>query len=151
MLTIGYVFYDLDVDAAKMPAAVLTFVVGVAAFASLGMMVAALVPTAASAGAVANATILPLAFVSNVFIIAGEDAPGWMTTIGNFFPLRPFVESFQDAFNPYVEAPAMAWGPMAYVALWGLIGLFVAVKWFKWEPRPGGSTRRRRAARQASE
>lgn len=151
MLTIGYVFYDLDVDPAKLPAAALTFVVGVAAFASLGMMVAALVPTAASAGAVANATILPLAFVSNVFIVTGEDAPVWMTTIGNFFPLRPFVESFQDAFNPLVDAPAMSWGRMGYVALWGVIGLVVAVKWFKWEPRSGGTTRRRRSARQASE
>lgn len=145
MLGIGYVFYDLEVDAAKLPAAALTFVIGVSAFAALGMMVAALVPTAASAGAVANATILPLAFVSNVFIVTGEDAPAWMTTIGNLFPLRPFVESFQDAFNPYVDAPAMAWGPMAYVALWGVVGLVVAVRWFKWEPRPGGTTRRRSA------
>ena len=150
MLAIGYVFYDLDVDPAKMPAAALTFVVGVSAFAALGMMVAALVPTAAAAGAVANATILPLAFVSNVFIVTGDDAPAWMTTIGNFFPLRPFVESFQDAFNPAVGAPAMSWGRMAYVALWGVIGLVVAVKWFKWEPRAGGTTRRRRATRQAS-
>lgn len=152
MLTIGVVFYDLDIEPAKLPAAALTFVVGVSAFAALGMMVAALVPSAASAGAVANATILPLAFVSNVFIVTGDDAPRWMTTIGDFFPLRPFVESFQDAFNPYVEAPAMSWGRMAYVAVWGVAGLVVAVKWFKWEPRPGGgTTRRRRAARQASE
>lgn len=151
MLLIGYVFYDLEVDAAKMPAAAVTFAIGVASFAALGMMVAALVPTAASAGAVANATILPLAFVSNVFIVTGDDAPAWMTTIGNFFPLRPFVESFQDAFNPHVDAPAMAWGPMAYVAAWGLVGLFVAAKWFRWEPHPGGTTRRRRSARQAAE
>lgn len=151
MLTIGVVFYDLEVDAAKLPAAAVTFVIGVSAFAALGMMVAALVPSAASAGAVANATILPLAFVSNVFIVTGEDAPTWMTTIGNFFPLRPFVESFQDAFNPFVEAPAMSWGRMAYVAVWGAIGLLVAVKRFTWEPQAGGgTTRRRRAARHAA-
>lgn len=150
MLSIGYAFYDLEVDPAKMPAAALTFVVGVSAFAALGMMVAALVPTAAAAGAVANATILPLAFVSNVFIVTGEDAPGWMTTVGNFFPLRPFVESFQDAFNPAVDAPAMSWGRMAYVAVWGVVGLVVAVKWFRWEPRTGGTTRRRRSDRHAS-
>lgn len=150
MLTIGVVFYDLEVDPAKMPAAALTFVVGVSSFAALGMMVAALVPSAASAGAVANATILPLAFVSNVFIVTGDDAPAWMTTIGDFFPLRPFVESFQDAFNPFVDAPAMSWGRMAWVAVWGVVGLVVAVKFFKWDPRPGGTTRRRRSARHAA-
>jgi ABC-2 type transport system permease protein len=122
----------------------------VSSFAALGMAVAALVPSAASAGAVANATILPLAFVSNVFIVTGDDAPGWMTAIGNFFPLRPFVESFQDAFNPFVEAPAFNWYELYYVALWGVAGLVVAVKFFKWEPRSdGATTRRRRAARQA--
>jgi ABC-2 type transport system permease protein len=151
MLAIGLAFYGLDVDLAKMPAAALTFVVGVSAFAALGMMVAALVPSAASAGAVANATILPLAFVSNVFIVSGDDAPVWMETIGNLFPLRPFVESFQDAFNPFVEAPAMSWGRMAHVAAWGVAGLLVAVRYFKWEPRPdGATTRRRRAARHAA-
>lgn len=149
MLLIGVVFYDLDIDAAKMPAAALTFVVGVSSFAALGMAVAALVPSASSAGAVANATILPLAFISNVFIVTGDDAPGWMTTVGNFFPLRPFVESFQDAFNPFVEAPAFNWYELYYVALWGVGGMIVAVKFFTWEAKPGGSTTRRRRAADA--
>lgn len=150
MLAVGVVFYDLHVDAGRLPAAALTFLVGVASFAALGMTVAALVPSASSAGAVANATILPLAFVSNVFVITGEDTPAWMTTIGDFFPLRPFVESFQQAIRPG-DLPAMSWGRMGYVALWGVIGGVVAVRRFTWEPRPGGSTtRRRRAARHAA-
>lgn len=151
MLSIGVVFYDLEVDAAKMPAAALTFAIGVTSFAALGMAVAALVPSASSAAAVANATILPLAFVSNVFIVTDEDSPAWMQTLGDVFPLKPFVESFQDAFNPFVDPPAMSWGKMAYVALWGVAGLVVATKFFKWEPRPDGSmTRGRRAARRAA-
>jgi ABC-2 type transport system permease protein len=150
MLLIGVV-YDLEIDAAKMPSAALTFVVGVASFAALGMAVAALVPSASSASAVANATILPLAFISNVFIVTGDDAPGWMTTVGNVFPLRPFVETFQQAFNPFVEAPAFDFSKLAYVALWGVVGIVVAAKTFTWEPRAGGTTtRRRRSARQAA-
>ncbi|MEY2958576.1 MAG: hypothetical protein RLZZ01_1144, partial [Actinomycetota bacterium] len=151
MLLIGWAFYGLQVDPAQLPAAVVTFAVGVSTFAALGMMVAALVPSAASAGAVANATILPLAFVSNVFIVTGDDAPSWMTTIGNFFPLRPFVESFQDAFNPYVDAPLFPVERMGYVAIWGAVGLVVAARRFTWEPRPGATTtRRRRAAAQSA-
>jgi ABC-2 type transport system permease protein len=150
MLGIGVVAYGLEVEAAKLPAAVLAFVVGVCAFAAMGMAVAALVPSASSASAVANAILLPLAFVSNVFIVT-EDSPGWMEAVGDFFPLKPFVESFQDAFNPFVEAPAFNWGKLGYVAIWGLVGLAVAVKFFKWEPSVGGqTTRRRRAARQAA-
>jgi len=144
MLGLGVVAYDLEVEAAKVPAAAVTFVVGVAAFAALGMAVAGLVPSASSASAVANATILPLAFVSNVFIPL-EDPPAWLATIGDIFPLKPFASSFQDAFNPLVDAPAFDWGALAVVAAWGIAGLVVALTTFRWEPIPGGPTRRRGA------
>jgi ABC-2 type transport system permease protein len=147
MLSIGYVFYDLEVDPAKMPGAALSFLVGVGTFAALGMAVAGMVPTASSAAAVANATILPLAFVSNVFISTGDDAPDWLETIGDIFPLKPFVEMIQDAFNPFVEAPGISWGNLAYVALWGVGGMLLAVKFFRWEPAVGGVSSRRRRAR----
>jgi ABC-2 type transport system permease protein len=146
MLGLGVVAYDLEVEAAKVPAAVVTFVVGVAAFAALGMAVAGLVPSASSASAVANATILPLAFISNVFIPI-EDPPKWLATVGDIFPLKPFASSFQDAFNPLVGAPAFDWGALARVAAWGIAGLVVALTSFRWEPTPGGPTRRRGAAR----
>lgn len=146
MLTLGVTVYGLEVDPAKLPAAALTFVVGVATFAALGMAVAAIVPTASSASAVANATILPLAFVSNVFVVI-EQPPRWLALVGDAFPLKPFVTSFQDAFNPLVPAPAFNWPELAFVALWGVVGLFVAVTRFRWEPSAGGATRARRSRR----
>ncbi|TVR26117.1 MAG: hypothetical protein EA389_06555 [Ilumatobacter sp.] len=149
MLGLGVVAYGLEVQADKLPAAIVTFVVGVAAFAALGMAVAALVPSASAASAVANATILPLAFVSNVFV-AIQDPPRWLALIGDIFPLKPFVTSFQDAFNPLVEAPAFNWPELGFIALWGVGGAFVAVTRFRWEPSAGGTTRRRRARTPAS-
>ena len=145
MLGLGVVAYGLEIDTAKIPAAVITFVVGVASFAALGMAIAAVIPTASAASAVANATILPLAFISNVFVDI-EDAPRWIEIIGNVFPLKPFVVGFQNAFNPTVAAPAIDLGALAVIAAWGLFGLVVAVRRFRWEPSGRGSTRRRRAA-----
>lgn len=152
MLGVGALFYDLQIDAAKLPALVVTFLVGVCSFAALGMAIAALVPNASSASAAANATILPLGFVSNIFIPL-EDAPKWLETLGDVFPLKPFATAFQDTLNPLVDAPAFDWGKLAFVALWGIAGGFVAMKYFKWEPNPGGQStrRRRRRAAQASE
>lgn len=146
MLGIGVVFYDLQVEAAKMPAAVFNFIVGICAFAAMGMAVAAIVPTASSAAAVANATLLPIAFFSNVFIVT-DDAPAWVEAVGDFFPLKPFVENIQDAFNPFIDAPAFDPLRTAYVALWGVVGLVVAWKKFTWEPSPSGQTTRGRRAR----
>lgn len=145
-LTIGVVFYDLTIEIAKVPAMVVTFIVGVGAFAMLGLALAGLVPNADSAPAVANATILPLAFVSDVFIPL-EDPPRWLDVVGDMFPLKPFVNSFQDTVNPFVDAPGFSWGRLAFVAAWGVAGLLVALRTFKWEPASYGPTRPSRKAR----
>ena len=105
------------------------------------MAVASLVPNPDAAPAVANAIILPLAFVSDVFIQI-DDPPAWVDFVGDLFPLKAFVQAFQAAFNPNVEPPAFEWGKLAFVAAWGVAGLVVALRWFKWEP----STRRRTQA-----
>ncbi len=148
MLGLGVVAYDLDIDPAKLPAAVVTFLVGVSSFAALGMALAALVKTASSASAAANAIILPLAFVSDVFIQV-DDPPRWLEILGSIFPLKPFVQSFQACFNPTVAAPAFDWPALAFVAAWGVAGLVVALKCFRWEPS-GTAPRRRRSARAAT-
>ncbi len=147
-LTLGVVAYDLSIEAGKVPAMVLTFAVGVSAFAALGLAVASLVPNAESAPAVANATILPLAFVSDVFIPL-QDPPRWLEVVGNIFPLKPFVNAFQNTLNPFVEAPGFSWGKLAVIVAWGVGGALVAVRTFAWEPATSGSRRKRRRGRGA--
>ena len=147
MLLLGVVAYGLEIDAAKMPAAVVTFLVGVGSFAALGMAVSALVKSASSASAAANAIILPMAFVSNIFIPL-EDPPRWLEVIGNLFPLKAFAQSFQDCFNPLVDAPALNWGALALMAGWGAVGIVLALTRFRWEP--SGSASRGRRSRHAA-
>jgi len=144
MLTIGVIGYELDIDAAKVPAMIVTFGVGVASFAAMGMAVAGLCPTASAASALANVIILPMAFISDIFIPL-QHPPEWLEKLGDVLPLKPFAEAFQNCFNPAVEPPAFDWGRLARVAIWGVAGLLVALKWFRWEPSTGGSTPRRRA------
>lgn len=143
-LAIGVVFYDLTIEAAKIPAMIVTFIVGVGAFAMMGLAIGGLVPNADSAPAVANATILPLAFVSDVFIPL-EEPPRWLDLIGDVFPLKPFVNAFQDTLNPLIDAPAFSWGRLAYVAVWGVAGGLLALRTFRWEPSSHAPQRTRRA------
>lgn len=146
MMTVGVVAFDVNIELSKMPAALLTFVTGSACFAALGLALAAASPTGDSAPAVANATILPLAFLSEVFI-AVEDPPQWLTTIGDIFPLKHFVRAFQDAFHPLTESPAFRFEHLAVMAVWGVVGALLALKFFSWEPREGRSGKRRRRGR----
>jgi ABC-2 type transport system permease protein len=149
MLTLGYLVYDLEIVWAKMPAAAVTFVVGVSAFAALGLALASVVKSASSASAAANATLLPLAFVSNIFIPLDDDSPEWLKRVGDFFPLKPFAEAFQNCFMPFVDPPAFSWDKLAFVALWGVAGAVVAVRNFSWEPS-GSAPRGRRSKSKAS-
>ena len=145
-LIIGVVFYDLSIEVAKVPAMIVTFIVGVGAFAMLGLAVAGLVPNSDSAPAVANATILPLAFVSDIFIPL-EDPPRWLDIVGNVFPLKPFANAFQDTLNPFVDAPGFDWPRLAFVAAWGVAGALLATRTFTWEPSSHAPRRSRRRAR----
>jgi ABC-2 type transport system permease protein len=156
MLGVGVAFYGVSVYAEALPAVVVTFVVGVLCFAALGMLVAALAPSGDSAPAITNATLLPLAFISDVFIPPSDTAPGWISTVADIFPLKHFVVAFQDAFNPVVVASRdswldfFEWGSLAVMTLWGVGAMVLALRWFTWEPRGGerqGGRRKRRAAR----
>jgi ABC-2 type transport system permease protein len=147
-LTLGVVAYDLTIDTSKVPAMIVTFIVGVAAFAALGLAIAGIVPNADSAPAVANATILPLAFVSDVFIPL-ENPPRWLQLLGDVFPLKPFVNAFQNTLNPLVDAPGFSWGKLAVVAAWGVGGVVLARSTFTWEPGTRGGRRSRRRPRSA--
>ena len=151
LLVVGVLAYGLEVDLASLPNASLTFIVGVLSFAALGMAVSSAVSSADSAPAVANATILPLAFISNIFIPL-EDPPRWLDLLGDIFPLKPFAESFQASFHPIDPATSPDVGALAVVALWGALGAVAAVRTFRFDPTPGApaSGRRRQRGRQRS-
>ncbi|MFV1971329.1 MAG: ABC transporter permease [Acidimicrobiia bacterium] len=148
MMTIGVAFYGVQVFAATLPAAIVTFVVGVASFAALGLLIAAVVSSGESATAVANATLLPLAFISGVFVAPTVGAPVWLDAVANAFPLKHFAEPFIAAFNPLTEGAGWDWISLGYMTLWGVIAVFLAIRYFKWEAPVGGSrkSKRRRKA-----
>lgn len=152
MLAFGTVFYGVSFFAASFPAMVVTFLVGIACWAALGMLVAAVAPSGDSTPAITNATLLPLAFISGVFIPPSADAPAWLDTVSSIFPLKHFASAFGDAFNPVVVAEngswinQFDWAALAVMAAWGIAAMFLALRWFRWEPQPGKTRRSRRKA-----
>jgi ABC-2 type transport system permease protein len=140
MMAVGVLAYGVEIYPERLPAAVLSFLVGVGSFAALGMLVAALAPSGDSAPAITNATLLPIAFVSDVFIVI-SDPPPWMEAVGNFFPLKAFVVTFRNAFDP-TSTGAIDWGRIGFMALWGVVAVLLSTRFFKWEPRAKGEGRR---------
>ncbi len=146
MIGVGIVFFGLQVYPETIPTLLVVFFVGVAAFAALGLLVAALAPSGPGATAIANATLLPLAFVSGVFIIPSEDMPTWLNAVANFFPLKHFVEPFVAAFSPAATRSSFSWLDLGYLVLWGVVSLILAIRSFRWEPPTGGGGGRSRRA-----
>ena len=132
----GALLYDVDPPTGELPLFVLTVVVGSAAFSALGLAVTAAIPTAQAAPAVVNASILPLLFISNVFIPVNQ-APEWLETFSKLFPVRHVADATAASFVPDGLGPdyVFDWTSLLVVALWGIAGLLLATRFFSWEPR----------------
>ncbi len=129
----GAIFYDVRVPWDRLPALVLTLAVGAASFCALGLAIAGVIPNADSAPAIVQFSILPLNFISNVFIDM-RGAPAWINTLSEIFPVRHFADALLGVYDPSRGGGAFAWGDLAVLAAWGLAGLFVALRYFSWEP-----------------
>jgi ABC-2 type transport system permease protein len=105
--------------------------VGAASFCALGFAITAVIPNADAAPAIVNASILPLLFLSGVFIPLGSNAPAWIVWIARIFPVWHFAKGMQAGFL----GTAFSWTDVVIVAAWGLAGLLAAVRFFSWEPR----------------
>jgi ABC-2 type transport system permease protein len=130
----GVAFYGADVPTGTLLAEYLaTIVVGAMAFSALGLATTAIVPNADAAPPIVNAIILPLLFLSGIFIPLGPDAPQWMRTVGDIFPVKHFAEAGLGSF--YGPPLPFHWSDVLVVAAWGLAGLVLAARFFSWEPR----------------
>jgi len=105
--------------------------VGAASFCALGFAITAVIPNADASPAIVNASILPLQFLSGVFIPLGSNAPAWIVWIARIFPVWHFAQGMQAGFL----GTAFSWTDVLVVAAWGLAGLLASVRFFSWEPR----------------
>lgn len=129
----GALFYDVSVPGTTMPAFVVTVIIGAAVFSAMGLALTALVPNADAAPAVVNASVLPLLFVSEIFIPM-DKAPDWMVTLGKIFPYRHYSDAMEKAFSPFTTGSGFAWDELAIVGVWGVVGIVLAMFFFRWEP-----------------
>jgi ABC-2 type transport system permease protein len=135
----GAAFYEAKVPTTSLPAFVVTLVVGAASFCALGLAMTAAIPNADASPALVNASILPLLFISDVFIPLRDDAPRWLSTIASIFPVKHFVEGMLASFFPIPGQSSFRLGDLLAVAAWGVAGTLLAVRFFSWEPRQPGA------------
>jgi ABC-2 type transport system permease protein len=128
----GRAFYSADVPTGATLARMLVMLtVGAAAFCALGFAISSVIPNADASLPIVNAVILPLLFLSGIFIPLGNNPPAWMVWVGRVFPLKHFLAGMQASFL----RSAFDWTDVLVVAAWGVAGFLFAIRFFRWEPR----------------
>lgn len=112
---------------------VVMLAVGAASFCALGLAVTALIPNTDALAPVIMGTVLPLCFFSGIFIPFGNGTPSWLMWVARIFPIRHFASGMLAGF---VGTP-FYWTDVLVVAAWGVAGLLLAIRFFRWEPRTG--------------
>ncbi len=124
---------------AEWPRAAGSFVLGLAlgslSFAALGLALTGAIRSAEGASAVVTAVYLPATFISGVFFSV-ESMPRLLEALAGFLPLTYLVELIRDAFAAG-GGPSASPGDLAILAGWGVAGLALAVRSFRWEPAEG--------------
>jgi ABC-2 type transport system permease protein len=137
LAAIGRVLYGVPIPWDRLPAILVVLVAGAAAFCCLGIALTAAIPSQDAAAPIVNALLLPLYFLSGVFI-PDDQLPSGVIHFADLFPIRHFFEAFFDAYVPANgAAAAISWDNLAIVAIWGVAGLLLAARFFRWTPRSG--------------
>ena len=136
LLAIGWAAFAAHIPGRTGPAFLLDIIVGAVVFSCLGFAVASLISNIDAAQPVTLAIVLPLCFLSGVFIPILE-LPHWLIDVGKIFPVHALADALLAAYNPHTTGSGLRWEDLAVLAAWGTAGLIVAIRRFSWLPRAG--------------
>jgi ABC-2 type transport system permease protein len=133
LLVIGRFAYGVRLPASTLPGVVLTAVVGAVTFCCLGYALATAIKTADAAQPMVQAIMLPLYFISGVFI-PNVNLPGWLQGVAEAFPVQHLAGGLHHAFDPATHGSGIVWSDLGVLALWAGAGLAIALTRFTWTP-----------------
>ena len=125
------------------PVGVLVFVLSAFTFAVVGLGIASLVHSAEAVLGATLGTLLPLCFISDVFVV-GADLPDVLDAVSWFFPLRHATRALTDSVSS-VAGP-FPWDHVAVIAAWAIVGVLVIATRFRSEVVKDSPTRFTRRA-----
>ena len=112
------------------PALALALVLGAASFCALGVAVASLIRNSEAAPAVVQLVLFPLLFISGTYMPIHSAV---LNRITDALPVRPFNQALLGSFAQHSGSD---WKSLGVLAAWGAAGAVVAIRRFRWDPRP---------------
>lgn len=133
LLVIGKAAYGIGVAPAGLAAIACAVVVGTLAFSCLGYAVSGLIGSPDAAQPIVQATLMPLWFISGVFIPA-VNLGGTVRSIAKVFPVEHLVDAIQRASLHGSFSGAVSGSDLLVLAVWGIAATLFAVRRFSWLP-----------------
>lgn len=131
----GVLFFGVRMVWASFGYFVAAAVLGTVSFYLLGAAVTMVVPKTETALPIAFGTMLPVAFISDVFF-SDAHAPHWLSGLASAFPVAPVARAMEDSFNPAKHGWPMSPGGLLVVLAWSAGAAVVIALWFRWDPGP---------------
>jgi ABC-2 type transport system permease protein len=133
LLLIGRFGYGVKLPTSTIPGVVVTAVIGAVAFCCLGYALTTFVKDEDAAQPMVQAIMLPLYFISGVFI-PNVSLPTWLRDVAKAFPVQHLADGLHHAFNPATHGVGIVWSDVGVLVAWGLAGLALALWRFTWTP-----------------
>jgi len=114
---------------------IVTIVIGLFSFTALGIGMSTLVPNPDAAGPMISIVFFVLLFLSGLWF---PIKPGTtLATVSSYFPVRHLITSLLASFNLPPGSNPWAWHDLGVMAIWGVGGVLVALRRWRWAPRRG--------------
>ena len=134
LVAIGRLFFSVPLPS-HIVSLVLALLLGAVSFCGLGIGLTALIKSAEGASAVVNAIYLPAAFISGSFF-SPHSYPRVLRALADVLPLTYFLRLIRNVMLHGHEIWSQGTN-VAVVAAWGIAGVIVALRSFRWEPSEG--------------
>jgi ABC-2 type transport system permease protein len=134
LLGFGRVVYGVKLPTSALPGIAFTAVVGSVTFCVLGYALSTAIQNEDAAQPMVQAIMLPLYFISGIFI-PNINLPPWLRHVASVFPVQHLAAGFRHAYVPGAHGVGIVWSDIGVLAIWAVIGLAVALRLFSWLPK----------------
>jgi ABC-type multidrug transport system permease subunit len=133
LAVIAVLVFGVQIDWQAVPLAIGLVLLGGLVFLVLGQSIAAVAPNASASNAIANTAFFPLLFLSDL-VIQLQSFPDWLQDLARWNPAYMLVDLLRPTLVP-IPAGQVAWFNVVGLICYGLLGLMIAARFFRWEPK----------------
>jgi ABC-2 type transport system permease protein len=134
VVVIGRILYGVHLPSSTIPACALGVLAGAASFCCLAFAVSSFIRSEDAAQPMIQATVLPLYFISGVFV-PNSQLSKTLRDIASVFPVAHLNRALFAAFDPTTSGSGISGHDLLILGAWGVAGLLVALYRFSWSPR----------------